>query len=221
MGRFSMLRQVLLSMALVFTVLPASAHEVRPTIADIEVGQTQMTMSMRVTLEALIAGIDLTAVGNTDDAPEAQIYDQLRALEPDALEAALREAWPRISEGFIVQSGGTRAPTEILSVQIPPVGDEELPRDSMLTIGADLPDGDAGVQVGLAPQFGTFVPRQTGGGEEAYEGFLFGGELTPELQRQSGGAGDGGFAVGQYAALAAGLVLALVAIWVIRRRRAP
>ncbi|GAB5447286.1 hypothetical protein [Gymnodinialimonas sp.] len=170
-------------MALVFTLSPAGAHEIRPTIADVEVGQDQVTLSLRATLEALISGIDLGAVANTDEAPEAVIYDRLRAMEPAELEAELRAAWDRIALGFIIEVAGERLTPEILSVQIPGVGDPELPRDSLLTVGADLPDGDAGVQVGLSPQFGTFVPRQVGGGDDAYQGFLDGGALTPELPR--------------------------------------
>lgn len=178
-----MLRRVALSMAIVFTVVPAQAHEIRPTIADIDVGQTEVTMALRVTLEALIAGIDLGVVENTNDAPEAVIHDRLRAMEPAALEAALREAWPRIALGFIIEVDGARLTPEIITVQIPTAGDVELPRDSLLTVGATLPEGDAGVRLGLTPNFGTFVPRQIGGGDDAYEGFLNGGELTPPLAR--------------------------------------
>lgn len=183
MGGFKLLRRILLSMALVFTASSLAAHEIRPTIADVEVGEARVTLSLRSALEALIAGIDLSAVDDTNDAPEAAIYDALRAMDPAALEAALREAWPRIREGFIIEVAGERLVPEIIAVQIPEVGDIELPRDSTLTVGAALPEGDAGVRVGLAPQFGTFVPRQIGGGDDAYEGFLDGGELTPELPR--------------------------------------
>ncbi|MBY4894195.1 hypothetical protein KUL25_15665 [Rhodobacteraceae bacterium N5(2021)] len=179
----TMLRRLALSMALVFTVLPAWAHEVRPTIADVEVGQDQVTLSMRATLEALISGIDLSAVNNTNDAPESVIYDRLRAMQPAELEAELRAAWSRIARGVIIEVDGERLTPEIISVQIPGVGDPELPRDSLLTVGATLPEGDAGVQVGLSAQFGTFVPRQIGAGDEAYEGFLNGGQLTPVLPR--------------------------------------
>lgn len=183
MVALTMLRRAALSMALVFTVLPAWGHEIRPTIADVTVGQSEVTLSLRATLEALISGIDLSAVGNTDEAPEAIIYDRLRAMEPAELEAELRAAWDRIGLGFIIEVAGERLTPEIIAVQIPGVGDPELPRDSLLTVGAALPEGDAGVQVGLSPQFGTFVPRQVGGGDDAYEGFLDGGALTPELPR--------------------------------------
>ncbi len=183
MGKFTMLRRCLLSMALAVTAASVQAHEIRPTIADVEVGETQVTLSLRATLEALIAGIDLSAVDDTNDAPEAAEYDRLRALPPEELEAALQEAWPDIRDGFIIEVAGERLVPEIIAVEIAEVGDLELPRESLLTVGAALPEGDAGVQVGLSESFGTFVPRQIGGGEDAYEGFLDGGELTPELPR--------------------------------------
>ncbi|WP_254656285.1 HupE/UreJ family protein [Jannaschia sp. CCS1] len=170
-------------MALIFTTVPATAHEIRPTIGDIEVGESTVTMSLRIALEALLSGVDLSSVTDTDESPEAAIYDRLRAMEPAELEAELRAAWDRIALGFILEVEGERLEPEIIAVQIPGAGDVELPRDSILTVGAALPDGDAGVRVGLSPQFGTFIPRQVGGGDDAYEGFLNGGELTPELPR--------------------------------------
>ncbi|WP_430449722.1 HupE/UreJ family protein [Rhodophyticola sp.] len=183
MSPFSMLRVVLVSMALVITTWPAAAHEIRPTIGDIAVTRTEATLSLRLALEALVADIDLGAVSDTNDAPEAALYDRLRAMAPADLEAAFRVAWPRIADGFIIEVDGTRLTPEIVSVDIPETGDTDLLRDSFLTIAADLPPGDAGVRVGLSPALGTFIPRQVGGGEDAYEGFLDGGELTPALPR--------------------------------------
>ncbi|MBY6201744.1 HupE/UreJ family protein [Maritalea mobilis] len=170
-------------MALLLTVLPAAAHEIRPTIADVEVGAERVTLRLIVTLESLIAGIDLAEIDNTNNAPEAAIYDRLRTLGPERLEAALRDAWPRIQRGFLIEVEGELVRPDIVSVEIPAVGNLDLPRDSILTVGAELPPGEAGVRVGLAPQFGTFIPRQVGGGEDAYEGFLGVGEMTPELPR--------------------------------------
>lgn len=176
-------RAMILSMAAWVFALQAVAHEIRPTIADVEVGEDIVTLSMRVTLESLVAGIDLDAVENTNDAPEAVIYDRLRAMDPDALEAALRADWDRIAQGILIVVDGQTLAPDIASVEIPAVGDVELPRDSLLTVTAALPEGDAPVQLGLASGFGTFVPRQIGGGDDAYEGFLSGGELTPPLPR--------------------------------------
>jgi uncharacterized membrane protein len=88
-----------------------------------------------------------------------------------------------VSQGLLIFVDGERLTPEITDLQIPAVGDLDLPRDSILTVSADLPPGDAGVEIGVAPGWGTFIPRQIGGGEDAYEGFLAGGELTPPLPR--------------------------------------
>jgi hypothetical protein len=149
----------------------------------VEVGAETVTLTLRITLETLLAGIDLDTVADTNDAPEAAIYDTFRAMPPARLEAALRADWPRIARGFLIEVAGTRLTPDIVAVAIPATGDLDLPRDSILTIAAPLPQGDDAVRLGLAPGYGTFVPRQVGGGADAYEGFLNCGELTPDLPR--------------------------------------
>ena len=177
-------RALALSMALMVTfAADLRAHEIRPTIADIDIGPDEVTLTLRITLETLLAGIDLDRVQDTNDAPEAAIYDSLRAMDQSPLEAALRADWPRLSQGFLIEVEGQRLSPEIAGVSIPAPGEIELPRDSILTIRAALPPGEAGVRLGLAPGYGSFIPRQIGGGADAYEGFLNGGEMTPELPR--------------------------------------
>ncbi len=184
MSIMNLLRVCAMSIAVAMAAAPAAqAHEIRPTIADVDVGAEAVTITLRITLETLLAGIDLTSVQDTNDAPEAAIYDSLRAMSADQLEAMLRADWPRIAQGFLIDVEGMALTAEIAAVSIPAPGDLELPRDSTLTIIAALPPGEAGVSLGLAPGFGSFVPRQMGGGVDAYEGFLNGGEMTPPLPR--------------------------------------
>jgi hypothetical protein len=170
-------------MALLLAGVAASAHEIRPTIADVEVDAREVRMSLRLTLEPLIAGINLEGLEDTNAAPEAAIYDQLRAQDSAALEAAFRAAWDRIAGGVVIDVGGTRMSPEIVGMTVPDVGDVELPRDSVLILRADLPEGSAPVQIGWDAGYGTLVLRQVGGGEEAYEGFLTGGALSEPLPR--------------------------------------
>ena len=120
----------------------ASAHEIRPAIADVAVGETRVEISIRVTLESMIAGINLDGLDDTNNAPEAALYDSFRAMEPAVLEAALRRAWPRIAQGIVIETAGQTVLPEIVSVAVPAVGDIELPRDSTLVLTAELPEGD-------------------------------------------------------------------------------
>ncbi len=178
----SLARAVALSMALVLGSM-ASAHEIRPSVADVEVDEAELRMSIRLTLESFVAGINLEGLENTNFSPEAALYDQFRAMTPAALEAAVRADWPRIVQGFVIESGDTRVVPEIVGMTIPAPGNLELPRDSTLILRADLPEGDAPVQIGWDASYGELVLRQVGGGEEAYEGFLTGGDLSEPLPR--------------------------------------
>ncbi|MBF9032959.1 HupE/UreJ family protein [Rhodobacterales bacterium HKCCE2091] len=177
-----LVRPLLLSI-LVFWTGAATAHEIRPAVADVAVGQSDLRLRIRMPLEQLAAGLDLAGISDTNDAAGAALYDRLRAMDSGAFETAFREAWPRISQGFIIESGGTRVAPEIAAIAVPAVGDVELPRDSVLTLTADLPEGDDPVQIGWRPNYGELVLRQEGGGEDAYEAFLMGGELSEPLPR--------------------------------------
>ncbi|MEM8880838.1 MAG: HupE/UreJ family protein [Pseudomonadota bacterium] len=159
------------------------AHEIRPAIADVEVTGTHVTISISMTLESLAAGINLDGLDNTNNAPETALYDRFRAMSPVAFEAAFRDAWPRISRGFVIETAGERIKPEIVSVAVPAVGNAELPRDSILVISAELPEGDDPVIVGWQASYGTLVLRQIGGGENAYEAFLTSGDLSDPLPR--------------------------------------
>jgi hypothetical protein len=161
----------------------ATAHEVRPAIADVQVGAGEVRLTVRLAIEAIIAGIDLAGLQDTNDSPLATDYDELRALDPAALEAELRAAWPRIVEGFEIRIGERTLEPEITALAIPEVGDTSLPRDTDLTVTAILPPGGEPVTVGWIGAYGPLVVRQTGAGEDAYAGYLTGGAASEPLPR--------------------------------------
>lgn len=174
---------VLVGVLLFGAVRPAAAHEVRPAVGDVQVGADALRLDLRVTLEAMVAGIDLAGLQDTNNSPLSGHYDQLRAASPAELEAAFRKVWPRIRDGIFINVAGQRITPELADIRIPEVGDISLPRDSVLTIGADLPTGDAPVTVGWRAAFGPLVLRQMGEGE-LYTGYLEAGQESDPLPRQ-------------------------------------
>ncbi len=159
------------------------AHEIRPSIADVRVGAGSVEMEITVTLESLVAGIDLRGLEDTNDAPEAERYDALRALDPAGFEVELRAAWPTISSGFALMAGETALTPEIASISIPEAGDVELPRDSVLVVSAALPDEGTSVTVGWSAAYGALIVRQIGGGDDAYSALLQDGAVSEPLPR--------------------------------------
>lgn len=160
----------------------ARAHEVRPSVADVMLGSVQFEMTIRLSAEALLSGIDLSAVVDTNEAPEAAEYDALRLLEPEEIESRLRSAWPELARGFLVDSSEP-VTLHLDDVRISPVGDPALPRDSGLLLSGVLPDDGSPVTVGWIAAYGPLVVRQ-GEGDAAYSAYLQGGELSAPLPRE-------------------------------------
>lgn len=171
-----------LALGIVVATAPAASHEIRPAVADVTVTAERAEIAITLTVEPILAGIDLSAVGNTDEAAASDLNDSLRALDPAALEARLRAAWAEVGDGFVVEVDGRAVIPTLEAADIPEVGNPDLPRDSRLTLIAPLPEGDAPVRVGLAPDYGEVVIRRVGV-DDGYEGFLADGALSDPLPR--------------------------------------
>ena len=58
----------------------ATAHELRPAVSDIEVSAESLTMTVTLSGEAVVTGIDQSALDDTNESPLSDDYDALRAL---------------------------------------------------------------------------------------------------------------------------------------------
>ena len=161
---------------------PSQAHEVRPAVADVVVGDTSVEVEMRLTLEPLVAGMNLNGLDDTDNSPEAGEYDRLRALDAADLEVLFRESWPRIVDGITMQVGDAVIEPQLLTVEITPEPDLELPRDATVGFTAVLPDDGAPLVMGWASEFGPLVVRQ-GDGDDGYTAYLTQGAVTDPMPR--------------------------------------
>lgn len=185
----------LLSMVAIFTFLSAAiAHEIRPAIADVTLNPDRIEMQITLNAETLVAGIDLEGLEDTNDAPEAELYDSLRALPDAEFATRVEAAWADLREGVIVDADGARVLLDLNSVTVEPQSNLELPRDTIVQLSGDLPDNGADLTVGWIAAYGPIILRQMGGGEDAYAGFLDKGALSDPLPRV-GVATESGFAV--------------------------
>ena len=177
-------RLLAVSIALCLTVASgARAHEIDPGIADVQVTDTEITMDIRLSLESILAEMNLAAITDTTNSPVEEIYNELRATDPATLRAELEDFWPRMRQRIVIEVDGERILPELVGASVPEVGNFELARTSTLNLRADLPEGDAPVSVGWAALYGDLVVRQVGGGEDAYTAFLSDGDLTDPLPR--------------------------------------
>ncbi len=172
-----------------------AAHEVRPAIADVSLSADRIEIEIKLTAEPLVAGINLEGLQDTNDAPEADEHDQLRALPVAEFEQRFREAWPGLQDGFFVEGAdGANVPLALDQLETEPRTDLELPRDTVLRLSAVLPADGGDIRFGWQAEFGPIIVRQLGGGDDAYAGFLDKGALSDPLPR-TGAATESGWRV--------------------------
>ncbi|MEX0340369.1 MAG: HupE/UreJ family protein [Arenibacterium sp.] len=180
---------LLSSLVLGTTPRVAVSHEIVPTIGDLEVREGQVVLTLRMNLEAFLAGIDLDTVIDTNTADEAERYDALRAMEPAQLQGEVAQWAP----GWLATVGvkaGSPVTLSVENVSIPPAGDVELLRPSVLTVAGDLPSGARTLQVAWPEGSGGLVLRQQGV-EAPFTGFVEGGAETEPFAISGGGMQTG------------------------------
>jgi hypothetical protein len=162
----------------------ASAHELKPAVADVEFEGDVVVIEIDLVLEPIVSGMDLSSIFDTNESPKAAIHDTLRAQAPDLLEAELRKVWPDIAAGLNLVAGDVQLMPTLDRVTIAPVGDIELARDSKIVLSANIPSDKNTVQFGWAAAYGAIVVRQADGDPEtAYTGYLNGGQLSEPIPR--------------------------------------
>lgn len=176
-------------LALGLMLAPGHAHEVRPAIADLTLGPDQATIELRMAVEGLLSGIDLSAVTDTSQAEGAARYDALRALPPQALRTEIEAAWPALAAKMRLHAGAGAQDLALVAAEVPEIGNLELPRDTILRLSAELPADASPVTFGWSAEFGVLVLRQTGVPEaEAYNAYLTGGQDSAPIARTGGNA---------------------------------
>ncbi len=169
-----------LFLAVLFVVTgPAHAHELRPAIADMTMTDGRVSLAVALNLEAVVAGIGADH-DDTDDAPEAAIYDALRKSDSSRLREAFDAFEPEFLSKLTLQAGEDTLQPRIAAVAIPEIGDTDLARESVVTLDADLPDGAESVTVGWDAGLGPLILRAPGK-TEPYSAYLTDGALSDPI----------------------------------------
>ena len=85
------MKLVVLGVLLAILSWVASAHEMRPSIASLSVdSQGVLQLELVTNMEAWLANVD-PSLSDTNDSPNAAVYDRFRALDATALEVAIRD----------------------------------------------------------------------------------------------------------------------------------
>lgn len=176
-------------MVLWLLLTPSHAHEVLPSIADLSDENGVLTVDVRLNIEGLVAGIDLSKVADTNEAPEAASYDELRALEAAELEQRFRTYWPQMAENITLEVDGSRIVPDLVALEIPPAGNIDITRISKISFRAGLPPNATTIRFGWTAEYGALVLRQIGV-DKPYDGYLENGDISKPIILAGGGQPD-------------------------------
>lgn len=150
---------VLLAAALALLTLDVSAHEIRPAVISATFARDgSYTIELVVNMEAALAGVS-PVHKDTDESPNARVYNELRALPGDALERRILEFAPAYLAGLRVEFDGTRVTPELDAVEVPAPGDLAVSRLTRLHLRGDAPRGAQQFRWAYPARYGSSVLR--------------------------------------------------------------
>jgi hydrogenase/urease accessory protein HupE len=139
--------------------MEAQAHRLRPAIVTISFAQANsVEVEISLNMEAVLAGISPTHQ-DTDESPNAPAYEQLRAMQPDALVERIREFEKNFLDGIRVEFDGRAVALNLAGAQVPAVGDTARQRLSTLHLRGAVPSGATAFTWKYAAEFGASAVR--------------------------------------------------------------
>lgn len=124
----------------------AQAHEIRPAIVNLNFlsdinaeTSNELQMHVLLNLESIIAEIG-PEHDDTEQSENSERYERLRSMQPDELAKAFELFQEQLITGIVVRdSRAIQYPVSVRSIDIAPVGDVDIARDTKLTLIATLP----------------------------------------------------------------------------------
>ena len=118
----------------------ADAHQLRPAIVNLEFTQNGwVKVHIQTNIESLIAGID-SSHDDTDDSPQTELYNQLRALSPEQLTREFKLLEESIISQLNLAFDGVKSDLSLVRLDIPVIGNLDKSRLSDLHLLAFIPN---------------------------------------------------------------------------------
>jgi len=169
-------------LACAWGIQPALAHTIRPAVANVIIDDTgEIDIRIRANAEAILAEIG-PEYTDTNDSPNAGRYNELRSMDPAQLVSAFNEFAPSLLNMPILQADGTPLVLRYAGIKVPPVGDEELTRDSTILLATNIASGANALSWAWPARYGSSVVRYSRGDDAAMQSqWLQSGEVSDEF----------------------------------------
>ncbi len=159
-----------------------SAHEIRPSIVDINFDETgAYKMAIKTNIEAMIAKVG-TQYKNTNDSKNAAYYNALRKMPYDVLIKEFSKFEPSLLNEIQLKFNEKHQMLTIESVEIPDIGDLDLARDSVINFVGTMPSNTKTLSWQWGKNFGNAVLRISSyQNKELYSSYLLDGKVSDKI----------------------------------------
>ena len=142
-------------------VAAVKAHEISPSILDLSISSNVVQLKLRLSVEAILADVNLSETDNTNFSQNSFKYDELRSLNPERIKNYFYHRWSDLAPLIQVNQSGRALELNFSELSVPEIGNLELTRISHLYIEAELKTKDP-TSLSCDPKFGPVVLRQMG-----------------------------------------------------------
>ncbi len=142
-------------------VAAVKAHEISPSILDLSISSNVVQLKLRLSVEAILADVNLSETDNTNFSQNSFKYDELRSLNPEEIKNYFYNRWSDLAPLIQVNQSGRALELNFSELSVPEIGNLELTRISHLYIEAELKNTDP-ISFSWDPKFGPVVVRQMG-----------------------------------------------------------
>lgn len=153
------LRIFLILLTTLGLVSVATADIVKPALVEISANTNgSVNIEVRASIEALLTGIN-AQYKNTQDAPTAEEYDELRVLQPEQLHDEFEPFKQEFLKQIFLKADGLPVDLEIVDVRIPQPGYTKVPRISVISLSVELDQSTRALQWYYPARFGDNAVR--------------------------------------------------------------
>ena len=136
----SLIFNVTLLIKIIFVSLASNAqsHEVNPAIADILQKKDGVQLEIRLNIEALLSGIDLSNVSNTDEAKQSAKYDFYRGRSEIDLKSDFSKIWPSLETKIKIKQDNELVALKLKNIIVEGQENFDYPRFSTIVFVASV-----------------------------------------------------------------------------------
>jgi len=114
------------------------SHEVTPAIADILQKEDGVQLEIRLNIEALLAGINLSNVSNTDEARQSAKYDFYRSRSQTDLKSDFSKIWPSLETNIKIKQDDELVALKLKNTLVEEQENLDYPRFSKIVFTASV-----------------------------------------------------------------------------------